>query len=178
MAEERTYTIPLRREFLKAPRYRRSKRSVKTVRNFLKKHMKTDYVKIGKYLNLEIWKHGRKNPPNKIQVKAVKDKEKIKDQEIDVVKVELLNLPERALEEIKVEKEKKEQAKKKKVKKKEEEKKTEEVKEEEEIEEEKEKKKVLEHAKLEKPKVKEAKPEIKDKAIAKQKKIFGEAGKK
>ena len=181
MAEERIYTIPLRKEFLKAPRYKRTKRSIKTVREFLKKHMKTDYVKIGKYLNLELWKHGRKRPPSKIQVKAVKDKGKIKDQEVDIVKVELVNLPKKALEEIKAEEEKKKKSKKKKVKeekKKEAEEKKEEVKEEEKTEEEKEKKKVLEHAKLEKPKAKQARPEIKSTALQKQREIFGETGKK
>src|SRR3989338_5748963 len=79
MALERIYTIPLRREFMKAPNYRKTKRSVSAVREFLQKHMKCKEVKIGKYLNFELWKHGRKNPPAKIQVKAIKDKVKIKD---------------------------------------------------------------------------------------------------
>ncbi|MBI4159005.1 50S ribosomal protein L31e [Candidatus Woesearchaeota archaeon] len=93
MALERIYTIPLRREFMKAPNYRKTKRSVSAVREFLQKHMKCEEVKIGKYLNLELWKHGRKNPPPKIQVKAIKDKVKIKDKEIEIVKAELLNAP-------------------------------------------------------------------------------------
>ena len=73
---ERLYTIPLRRESRKAPNYKRTARAIIAIRNFIKKHMKSDNVKIGKYLNLEMWKHGRKNPPAKIQVKAVTEKEK------------------------------------------------------------------------------------------------------
>lgn len=93
MALERIYNIPLRREFMKAANYRKTKKSVSAVREFLQKHMKCEDVRIGKYLNLELWKHGRKNPPAKIQVKAIKDKVKIKDKEVEIVKVELVNAP-------------------------------------------------------------------------------------
>ena len=90
---ERIYTIPLRREFNKVPNYRRTRKAVIAVRKFLQKHMKCDDVRIGKYLNLELWKHGKKNPPPRIKVKAIKDKEKIKDKEIEIVRVELPNIP-------------------------------------------------------------------------------------
>ena len=33
--QERTYTVPLRKEFLKVPRYRRTQKSIKTLKNFL-----------------------------------------------------------------------------------------------------------------------------------------------
>ncbi len=82
---ERTYTIPLRREWLKAQRYKRAKKAVRAVRNFLQKHMKSEDVKVGKSINLEIWKHGMKNPPSKIKVNAVKD-------EKGVVKAELFGI--------------------------------------------------------------------------------------
>lgn|SRR3989338_1092960 len=85
MAEERIYTIPLRKEFLKAPRYKRTAKAAKALREFLIKHMKSENVKIGKYLNKEIWKHGAKNPPGKVQVKVTKDD--------DLVKAELINAP-------------------------------------------------------------------------------------
>ena len=93
MAIERIYTVPLRRAFSKAPNWRRTERAVNELRSFMQKHMKCDNVKIGKHLNLEMWSKGRKNPPARIQVKAVKDKEKIKDVEVDVVRVELVNAP-------------------------------------------------------------------------------------
>ncbi len=72
---ERTYNVPLRKEWLKAPKYRRSKKAVKAVREFLAKHMKADIseVKLGKHLNEEVWKHGIKNPPHHIRVNAVKE---------------------------------------------------------------------------------------------------------
>ena len=86
---ERLYTIPLRREFSKAPNYKRTSRAIKAIRAFGQKHMKCDDVKIGKYLNLEMWKHGRKNPPARIKVKMIKEKKKEKDKEIEYVMVEL-----------------------------------------------------------------------------------------
>ena len=45
---ERTYNVPLRRELLKVPRYRKTQKATKALREFLAKHMKSDDVKIGK----------------------------------------------------------------------------------------------------------------------------------
>lgn len=73
MALERTYTIPLRKEWLKAPKYRRAKKAIKAVKEFLIKHMKSEDVKLGKHLNEEIWKDGIKCPPSKIKINAIKD---------------------------------------------------------------------------------------------------------
>ena len=70
---ERVYVIPLRRQTLKVPFYRKSKKAITTIREFVSKHMKTDEVSIGKYLNLEVWKHGIKNPPGKVKVNVTKD---------------------------------------------------------------------------------------------------------
>ena len=86
---ERLYTIPLRKEFQKVPNYKRTSKAIKAIRNFAQKHMKCDNVKIGKHLNLEIWKHGRKNPPPRIKVKMIKEKKKEKDKEIEYVIIEL-----------------------------------------------------------------------------------------
>lgn len=74
---EREYVIPLRKEFLKAPKYRRAKKAVKTVKEFLAKHMKVENrdlnkVKVNIHLNNEIWFRGIKKPANKIKVKAIK----------------------------------------------------------------------------------------------------------
>jgi len=106
MALERVYNIPLRKEFQKAPRYKRAKKAVNALRNFLKKHMKSEDIKIGKQLNLKIWKHGIKNPPHHVKVNAVKDDK-------GIVKTELYGIP---YEEVK---EKKKEAKKGKEEKKE-----------------------------------------------------------
>lgn len=83
---ERTYIVPLRKGWLKAQRYKRAKKAVHTLQEFLKKHMKSEDVRIGTYLNLEIWKHGIKNPPSRVKVNAVKDDK-------GVVRAELFGAP-------------------------------------------------------------------------------------
>ncbi len=70
---ERTYNIPLRKEYLKVPSWKRTKKAVSAVKQFLKKHMKAEEVKLGKHLNEELWKHGIKNPPHHVKVVAIKD---------------------------------------------------------------------------------------------------------
>jgi len=84
---EREYVIPLRREWLKLPEYRRAGRAAKAIKQFIAKHMKvperdTDKVKLDIYLNHAIWARGVRHPPAKIKVKARK--------EGDIVKVELV----------------------------------------------------------------------------------------
>lgn len=69
---ERTYTIPLRREYLKAPKYRRTEKASRALRNFLVKHMKSENIKVGKFLNEFLWMHGMKNPPHHVKVNVVK----------------------------------------------------------------------------------------------------------
>ena len=70
---ERTYNIPLRKEYMKAPRWNRTKKAVTALRQFLVKHMKSENVLLSKELNEELWKHGIQNPPHHIKVKATKD---------------------------------------------------------------------------------------------------------
>ncbi len=94
---ERTYNVPLRREFLNAPRYKRAKKAVNGLRRFLKRHMKAvslKDIKIGKYANLEIWKHGIKNPPHHIKVNVKKDDK-------GIIKAELVGAPEEKPVEVK-----------------------------------------------------------------------------
>jgi len=102
---ERIYNIPLRKEFSKAPRYKKASKSIRAIREFIKKHMKVDEVLIGKYLNLEIWKNGPKNPPSKVSVKVVKEENK--------ARVELVGAPEEIKEEPEKKKGKKEEVKEK-----------------------------------------------------------------
>ena len=83
MALERTYTIPLRKEFQKAPKYKRAKKAVTAVKEFMQKHMKSKNILIGPKLNLKIWEKGIKNPPHHIKVVAIKDEKE------DIVRVEL-----------------------------------------------------------------------------------------
>lgn len=79
MAEkiERTYTIPLRRDYLKVPRYRRTEKASRALRSFLVKHMKSDMVNIGKHLNEFLWMHGMKNPPHHVKVNVIKTEGKV-----------------------------------------------------------------------------------------------------
>lgn len=73
---KRTYNIPLRKEYLKVAYYKRSKKAVTALKQFVKKHMKIDNMEnvlIGKYLNEEIWKRGISNPPHHVHVNILKD---------------------------------------------------------------------------------------------------------
>lgn len=70
---ERMYTIPLRKDVLKQPRAQKTNRAVKTVQQFLERHMKADNVKISPMLNDALWRRGVHRPPSKIRVKAKKD---------------------------------------------------------------------------------------------------------
>jgi len=70
---ERIYVIPLRRETLKVPNFKKANKAMRAVKEFIAKHMKTEDIHVGKYLNLKIWSHGAKNPPGKVKVNAAKD---------------------------------------------------------------------------------------------------------
>lgn len=88
---ERTYNIPLRREYLKVQNWRRTEKAVTATREFLKRHMKAESienVKLGKELNEELWKHGLKNPPHHVKVTVTKDKEGLVRAELFGVKKE------------------------------------------------------------------------------------------
>jgi large subunit ribosomal protein L31e len=43
------------------------------IKEFAKKHMKSEEIKIDQDLNRQIWKRGKTNPPRKVRVKMVKD---------------------------------------------------------------------------------------------------------
>lgn len=79
---KREYVVPLRRGFQNTPRYKRTHKAIRVLKEFIVKNMKSDDVKIGKRLNDFMWKHGIKNPPAKVNVVAIKDKD-------NQVKVEL-----------------------------------------------------------------------------------------
>lgn len=106
---ERVYVVPLREGTQKAPAHRRAKKAVNVLKEFIAKHMKCENVKVGVYLNELIWSKGIKNPPAKVEVKAVKDSVKENNKEVEFVTVELNILPKKAE---KVEAAKKEAAKK------------------------------------------------------------------
>lgn len=73
MTEISNHTIPLRKDYLKVPKHRRSKRAISKIKRYVKKHAKVDDVKIGNDLNTYVWKDGIKNPPGKVEVEILKD---------------------------------------------------------------------------------------------------------
>ncbi len=90
--EEREYVIPLRKEWMQKPRYKRTRASVQGIKKFVAKHMKVedrdlDKVKLDIYLNNELWFRGCKKPPAKIKV--------IVKKQGDIVRVELAEMPEK-----------------------------------------------------------------------------------
>jgi ribosomal protein L31E len=88
---EREYVVPLKKGVLNVPHYRRAKKAVRVLKEFMVRHMGVrdrdlNKVKVDINLNNEIWFRGIKKPMNKIKVKAKK---------IDgIVHVELAEIPE------------------------------------------------------------------------------------
>ncbi len=74
---ERTYNVPLRKEYRKVPRWKRTKKAVTALRQFLSKHMKSDEIKLSSALNEKVWQHGIKNPPHHVKVTVTKDEKGI-----------------------------------------------------------------------------------------------------
>ena len=118
--ESRTYTVPLRREFLKVPKWRRSKRAAEALRAFLTKHTKSEKVVFSRWVNEKIWMHGAKNPPGQLKIDVKREK--------DRVFAELVDLPPRAKRIIEAEKKAAKEKEKKKLPEKNEEKRKEEKK--------------------------------------------------
>ncbi|MBU0460249.1 MAG: 60S ribosomal protein L31 [Nanoarchaeota archaeon] len=83
---ERVYNVPLRKEYRKVPRWKKTKKATKALREFLQKHMKSDNVKLSTEVNEKLWQHGIKNPPHHIKVNVTKDKEGVVRAELFGVK--------------------------------------------------------------------------------------------
>ena len=71
--EERFYTIPLGRTKI-AKRYKRAKRAITLVREFLIRHFKPETLRIEPELNEYIWSRGIEKPPRRVKVRATKDR--------------------------------------------------------------------------------------------------------
>ncbi len=87
---EREYVINLRRKVDFVPIYKRTPKAVKTIKEYLAKHMKVydrdlRKIKLDRYLNEFLWARGIRNPRTRIKVKAVK--------EGGIVRAELSELP-------------------------------------------------------------------------------------
>lgn len=71
MPEERIYVIPLRKA-KSARRQRRTSRAVKIVHEFLRRHMKSEEIKLNQALNRKLWERGAKHHLPRIRVRVVK----------------------------------------------------------------------------------------------------------
>lgn len=88
---EREYIVPLRRGWLKVPKYKRANKAVKTLKEFIVRHMKVydrdlRKAKIDVILNNELRFRGMRKPLNKVRVIAKKF-------DNGIVKVELVEVP-------------------------------------------------------------------------------------
>jgi len=89
---EREYVIPLRKRCKHAVRYKKTPKAIKTIKEFLARHMKIydrdlKKIKLDRYLNEAVWGRGIKKPPIKIKVKVVK--------EGNIVRAELAEMPDK-----------------------------------------------------------------------------------
>lgn len=112
---EKEFIIPLRSGWKRVPRYKRANKAIKTIKEFLVRHMKIrdrdlNKIRIDKRLNELVWLRGIKKPPIKVKVKVKKEKE--------IIRVESFELPNRIkfkqAREDKIEKQAKEAIEKKK----------------------------------------------------------------
>jgi len=86
IVEERIYTIPLGKVWIRPPN-KRAPGAVRMIRSFVTKHMKLEVRKEGEEeeepkrlvisneVNETVWRRGIEKPPRKIRVRAAKDKE-------------------------------------------------------------------------------------------------------
>lgn len=75
MSEENTtriYTVNLAKAW-DTPKYRRTDRVINIIKEFTRRHMQTNKVKIDQDLNRHIWSRGKKNPPRKIRLRMIKE---------------------------------------------------------------------------------------------------------
>jgi ribosomal protein L31E len=87
---EREYVIPLREKCRPVPRYKKTSKAIKTIKEFLARHMKVydrdlNKIKMDIHLNEFLWSRGIKNPPHSVKVRAIKTG--------DIVNVELVQMP-------------------------------------------------------------------------------------
>ena len=74
IVSEKMFTINLGRVWIAKPK-RRAPRAINTVKEYMKRHMKSDDIVITNEINEQIWSKGIGKPPRRIKVRAVKDNE-------------------------------------------------------------------------------------------------------
>ncbi len=68
---ERVYTVPLGKVLLSQSQHR-AVRAINMIREFARKHMKTQEIKIDEEVAHLIWSRGVRSPPRKIRVRMTK----------------------------------------------------------------------------------------------------------
>ena len=71
-------------------RWRRSKKAVRAIQEYLQQHTKAKTIKLSKWINEEVWAHGGKSPPSKLSLRVEIDREK------SLAKADLVELPQKA----------------------------------------------------------------------------------
>ncbi len=72
MADEKIYTIPMRKAY-RGVKTRRAKKAITIIKEYLIRHMKVEEVKIGKTINESVWARGIQKPPRKVRIHATLD---------------------------------------------------------------------------------------------------------
>ena len=71
---ERVYTVNLGKVLL-TPNNQRAKRAINMVKEFARRHMKMEQIKIEEDLSHLLWSRGIKHPPRKVRVRMTKTDE-------------------------------------------------------------------------------------------------------
>ena len=103
---DRIYNIPLRRDVVMTPKWRRSKKAINVIQAYLLRHTKVKTIKLSRWVNEAVWEKGGKNPPGKITLKVKIDKEK------NIAHAELAEIPKKATRKLEVKKKEEEKARK------------------------------------------------------------------
>jgi large subunit ribosomal protein L31e len=74
IVEEKFYTVNLR-DVWTVPRKQRAPKAVRILRDFVKRNMKAEDIKVSNGINQEIWLRSIQKPPRKLKIRVVKDKE-------------------------------------------------------------------------------------------------------
>jgi large subunit ribosomal protein L31e len=71
---EKMFTINLGRVWIAKPK-KRAPRAINAIKEYMKRHMKSDDIVITNEVNEQIWSRGIEKPPRRVKVRAVKDNE-------------------------------------------------------------------------------------------------------
>ena len=81
---ERVYSIRLKHEMKRYPRWLRAKKAMRFIRSYLSRHMKVepDKIKLDPSINEKVWERGAQKPPSKIRIRAVKFEDGVVEAEL------------------------------------------------------------------------------------------------